>query len=383
MRLPIHKLVSVIAPLLLSIFILVACSSDQGRSSETKSIRIGAIASLVGPAGEQGKNWLRGAQLAAKELKEGGLDVELIVEDDKSEPRSVVTAFQKLVRVDRVRGVIGGTWDYLGEAAYPLAKSFRIPFVTPTNPPEVLSPEAKRNEFVLTNSLTLENISLELEKLLRHLHVRTLGLVYPDLPFGQQQAKMVERLCANLSIPIISRYEFPVASLMSDTTRIAALKLFEKKPDLTFAVLDYNGLDLLTSEFAREKSFPNVVTTQHLDQAFKFSNDPSRYRSLYAIYPRVSRSDFEAKFEREFAESPKVFAHHGYDALKFLALALRDGVDFSSPSAKFTYDGLTGVHSLPAKDSSLARGGATVVTTRNGAFEELSYGPGEGKVTAD
>mgnify|MGYP005700136941 FL=1 len=103
--------------IILTLFLLTAINVF----ADTKKIKIGAIASLTGPAAEQGKNWVDGATLAVKALEKQGISIEFIVEDDASKPAQVHTAFNKLVSIDQVQGVIGGTWDFLAEAANPLS----------------------------------------------------------------------------------------------------------------------------------------------------------------------------------------------------------------------------------------------------------------------
>ena len=101
-------------------FVLPVGCTSAPEESTSDEIRIGLIASLTGPAGEQGKNWMRGAKLAAKELKAKGVKLSLVVEDDRTLPAETVKSVQKLVHVDNVDALVGGTWDYLVESASPI-----------------------------------------------------------------------------------------------------------------------------------------------------------------------------------------------------------------------------------------------------------------------
>lgn len=348
--------------------ILLALSSCS--KSDTNVIKIGVITSLNGQAGEQGRNWLHGAELAAKDANAQGIPIQLLVEDDQTETTKVVSAFTKLVEFDGVRAIVGGTWDYLGEAAYPLAKRYKIPFVTPSNPPEVLSEAAKSSGYVFSNSMTLFSVRKAVKDLLVRKNTKTLGLVYPDLPFGTQQAAVMKDLAKELNIPIVYDYEFPIAGLISDTMKLATLKLEEKKPDFTFAVLNYNYIDILTAEFKTRSFYPRILTTQHLDQALLFSKDPKRYRSMYAVYPKVNDKKFSEDFLRAFHEPSKVYAAHGYDAVMFLAKATAAGVHLDDPAAHFLYEGITGKHILPAQNGQLVATEAVIMSTETGAFQE-------------
>lgn len=303
--------------------LFAGCASDP----QTSTIKIGAIPSLSGAAGEQGKNWLQGVELAIDQANQQPASqpkqFQLIVEDDQTQPAKVVAAMSKLCQVDRVAGVIGGTWDFLGEAAYPVAEKNHVPFVTPSNPVEVISDNAKRSGFVFSSGLSLGAMKAAFDRFIdtekaRGQRVQRIGIVYPDLPFGLQQATMIQQSIAEKQLNVAFTYAFPPASLMSDTVKLAAQKILTEKPDLTYMVLDYNGLDLLTKEFVGLKIQPKVITTQHLDQAFLFSKEPARYKNLYAIYPIEPEESFRTAFEAKFHTPPRVYAYEGYLAARFL-----------------------------------------------------------------
>lgn len=356
---------------LIVLFIAIAfiCSgcNEKDRSAD---IPIGIIASLNGPAGEQGKNWMRGAELAAQDAQAAGIPVKLVIEDDQTETKKVIAAFSKLVEVDHVKAIVGGTWDYLGEAAYPLAARYKIPFITPTNPVEVLSDSAKASGYVYSNSMTLASVKHMMERFFTSHHAHSLGIVYPSLPFGTEQAKLVKEIAKENNLTISYDFEFPVEGLVSDIMKVASLKLKEIRPDVTFAVLDYNYIDLLTKELKALSISPTILVTQHLDRALIFSNDPKRYKSMYAIYPRVQDTSFEEHFREKFGESPRVYAAHGYDAVLFLANALSQNIQIQDPSIHFEYLGITGKHILPAPTRRLVNTEAVIMTTKNGIFEK-------------
>ncbi|RME57718.1 MAG: amino acid ABC transporter substrate-binding protein, partial [Candidatus Dadabacteria bacterium] len=120
-------------------------------------LKIGAIASLSGAASRQGKNWLRCAKIAVEEInkKAEKVRIKLISEDDQTNAGKAVSAFLKLKDFNGVRAIIGGTWDFLAEPLYPLARRYKIFFLTPTNPVEIMSKDALNNPYVFTNGLSL------------------------------------------------------------------------------------------------------------------------------------------------------------------------------------------------------------------------------------
>lgn len=349
---------------------LVSLTVQRHANADTpKLLRIGAIASLTGPAAEQGKNWLQGAQLAVDNLKDDGINVTLIVEDDATNPGKVASAFQKLKTIDEVSAIIGGTWDFLAETAYPLAKQYKTPFLTPTNPVEILSDAAQQNPWVFTNGLTLaaERAALK-EFIVRH-SLRRISLVYVNVPFGTSHADLVRSIAKEVGGQIVSDNQLTFEGLQG-SIRIAALKIKQNNPDLVFVVADYNGVELLNREFANLKLDPVIMTTQHLDEAFTYAQSPARYRRTYGVYPRFEGAAFVTDFQKKFGHAPKVYAAAGYDALQFLARALAEGVAFDQPKEPFRLQALTGEHLLDGKSRGLVQNKAVIMTTKNGVFEE-------------
>ncbi|MFM1847464.1 MAG: hypothetical protein RL417_938 [Pseudomonadota bacterium] len=348
----------------------IALSGCDQRNDPAGTIRIGAIASLTGPAGEQGKNWVEGAELAVDELKKRGVPVKFIVENDETSAAKAAAAFQKLTHVDAVRAIIGGTWDYLAETAYPLAERSKVPFITPSNPVEVLSPSAQKNRWVYSNGLSLRAARGAVSEFLKKEGVKTLGLVYPALPFGTVQAEMFEGVAAELGISIGVKFEFTYDNAYLGSVKIGALKIAEVRPDLVFCVLDAGGTDLFLAELQKLRATPRFLTTQHLDQAFLLGNDRERYRRAYGIYPRLRDPAFSDRYRAKYGREPKVYAPQGYDALMFLGEALSRGIDFADSGAVFSYNGVTGEHTLPSRGRALVEDAAVIMTTKDGVFAE-------------
>lgn len=98
------------AILRLLILLLTALLPASHTFGEDKTLRIGFIGSLSSFAANYGTAVLKGAQVALSELEDKGIRVAFIVEDDQSDTKNAVSAYNKLARVDKVQGIIGGSW---------------------------------------------------------------------------------------------------------------------------------------------------------------------------------------------------------------------------------------------------------------------------------
>lgn len=71
-------------------------SKDTESKKEIAQLTIGAVYPLTGPAGSFGQIFKRGAELAAEEANKAGLQINLIVEDSKTDPKAALAAYRKL-----------------------------------------------------------------------------------------------------------------------------------------------------------------------------------------------------------------------------------------------------------------------------------------------
>lgn len=96
----------------------------------SQALRLGVINPQTGPLAAYGENVFRGMQIALKHLNDqGGINgrlLELIVEDDASNPANAATAFTKLATVDRVPLVVGPLSSGSSMATAALADRYKV-----------------------------------------------------------------------------------------------------------------------------------------------------------------------------------------------------------------------------------------------------------------
>ena len=114
---------------------------------------------------------------------------------------------------------------------------------------------------------------------------------------------------------------------------------------------------------------PAVLTTQHLEGAYKLSsNNDKRYANCYAVHPRYNHAAFDEKFKKKFGTLPGVYAAEGYDAAQFLARATHAG-GINKPG--FAYEGLKGSYSYTPGQNGLLKDKAILVQMKGGAMREI------------
>jgi branched-chain amino acid transport system substrate-binding protein len=96
-------------------------------------IRVGASISQTGPYAAPGQNQLRGYRLCVKHTNEkGGVlgrKLELVVEDDQSQPATAARIYEKLITQDRADAILGPYASPITEAVADVNEKHRMPMV--------------------------------------------------------------------------------------------------------------------------------------------------------------------------------------------------------------------------------------------------------------
>lgn len=129
--------VVIIIVVVLPIFLL----KQKEKQSEPikQDINIGVILELTCPLSRLGERSKRGMEMATEDINAmGGVlgkPLKLIVEDDKSNPKEGVTAFQKLISIHKVPVVIGLTGSSIVMSCAPIANKKSCSFFSWCNKP--------------------------------------------------------------------------------------------------------------------------------------------------------------------------------------------------------------------------------------------------------
>ena len=116
-----HK--SYIVLSVISIFIASVMVFSFGcAKKEEKEIKIGAVLSLTGKGAKYGEAIKRGIDLALEEVNSEPnrkAKIKVVYEDSLSEPQKAVSAFNKLIEIDKVPVVIS---EYVNDFETPLVR---------------------------------------------------------------------------------------------------------------------------------------------------------------------------------------------------------------------------------------------------------------------
>ncbi len=110
-------------------------SSAQEPAGFTGQIKIGVVAPISGSAAMVGDTQIKGIELAAKQINAAGgvngKEIVLIKEDDQQDPKTAVSAVNKLVSADQVTAIIGTVNSSCTLAMMDVTERAGVPLITP------------------------------------------------------------------------------------------------------------------------------------------------------------------------------------------------------------------------------------------------------------
>src|SRR5439155_973175 len=101
-----------------------------------EKVRLGVIMPQAGIFVDWGQHGIIGAEIARDEINSaggiGGLPLELVMVDDRGDPKESVTLTRRLAQTDRVLMIHGSISSSSAGVMYPLSASLKVPIVSPT-----------------------------------------------------------------------------------------------------------------------------------------------------------------------------------------------------------------------------------------------------------
>lgn len=291
------------------------------KKGESESVDIAAILSLTGAGAEFGKDELIGAQMAIDEInnKDSKVQLELIVEDSRTQARDGVSAYHKIINLGIKPVAILSVMSSVSSALAPLVEEDQIPLFCVAAAPHL----TQGNTYVFRSLPAGDYQARMLFQLSRkHLNYTSTAILYFNDDFGSSMEHAFSLEANKVGISVL-RSE----GIQPETSdfRAGLLKLIDSEPDAIYIAafgsvlgsavrqlryLGYRGSLLTTLEIG----YPKVleVAGEASEGAFfvdtKFdaaSNDPKT-------------SSFVAQFNNRAKRQPSLDAVLAYDEVQMI-----------------------------------------------------------------
>jgi branched-chain amino acid transport system substrate-binding protein len=315
--------------------------------------KIGVSAGLTGYAATIDRGWRDGVEITAAFLNaKGGImgrKLEVITEDNKSEPQEAVTVYRKMMSSDKVDIFLSGCVSAGNFAAAPMLVRAQIPMVLcsllPANP-----------DHLKWAFSTLPPASMEVEKRFEYLkektQVKKIGVLHDPTPYANVQKNAAEKSAASYGLEIVGveQYKQDDADLSVQISKMhaagarAILKIGIGGTTLTAAKnIKQLGLDLLMLTSVEDLAVFRPVA-EVLGDKFFFVAAPSQvYEGLPEGPLKAEISQFLPLWKAKFGDRDPNWGARGWDAVLMTQKAIEQGKSFDGPSVRDQLEKVTGL----------------------------------------
>lgn len=286
-------------------------------------IKIGAIISQTGVASAFGEMSKYGIEMAVKEINEGGgIDgrlIEVVYEDDRTDPKAALGLYQKLTGIDHVDAIIGSNFDFVTQPIFAVAKDGDTVIISPSNPRIAGVFDTNSHSFVMMSDFS--KIIYSLESYLSSSEYKKLAVVHFDSGFGAEIVKTLAAINQKLGKPEVTNESYK--QIGNNDFRTIILKLKQAGVDAVF--LDMVTIDPVTfMNQSKQLGYkPQVITYDSVKDSLAIEGtDKSLFDGVVVLNWNMTPESFDKKFREMYKIDPANSVNRAYDAIYILAEAI-------------------------------------------------------------
>ncbi len=313
------KIIAVLVVLV--VIIIIALASGKSDKGSGQSIRIGGVLSLSGPAVQDGESIKNGMELAKRDLKDRGVNVETIYQDDGTEAKDTVSAINAIAS-QNVDAIIGPTWSFLADAGVPIADKLNIVTVMPANTSEYVSAKSKYAFFTTTK---VHQLVPQLAEWLKVNNKKSIAMVSNEGAWYSTVEKAVREAADQAGAKIVFSENLVFGQEATALPTILA-KMKNVNADVLFTEVDSDGGVTVMFKKIKELNMTGDIMSISTSLARVLKSNPQGFgfeNNVYVLAPKTS-DIFTKKYEVEYKQKPSAYADTAYDSLMLLVDAIQN-----------------------------------------------------------
>ena len=317
----------ILIPLILILLaVIIVGIITYPKKKEPEVIKIGAILPLTGDAAQWGIPPRRGAELAIKKINEANFlnfKLDLIVEDGKCSPKEAVSAFNKIITVDKVRLVMGEVCSGATLAIAPIAEKNGILLISPASTNPTISEAGDYIFRVIPSDALRGKVFAEY---VFNKGYRRVGIIYINNEGGKGNRDSFKERFENLGgqIVIEETYKPGSTDMRAQLTKIKSIS-----PEVVIAVSYPSDTYILMKQAKElELNIPLYFQTEAVEDSNVLREAGNAAEGVIYILPAPAEGEktdeFIQEYEKVYGIKPELFAAEGYDIIWLIANAIKD-----------------------------------------------------------
>ena len=343
---------------------LAAASIMCGGAAAQQPYKIGISAGLTGYAATVDRAWTDGVRVAVDALNaRGGINgrkLEVIVEDNRSEPQEAVTVYRKMISSDKVDIFLSGCVSAGNLAAAGIVVRAQIPMLLCSILPQV-------EDHVKWAFSTLPPARFEVEKRFEYLkentQIRKVGVLHDPTPYANLQKGVAEKIAATYGLTLagVDQYKQDDADLSVQIGKMNAAGAG------AILKIGLGGTTMTAAKNIKQLGLPLQMLTSIEDLAvFRPVSDVLGDKFFFVAAPsqivdalpegalKKAISDFLVPWKARHGERDPNWAGRGWDAVMITAAAIQKANSFEGARVRDAletvtgFQGTTGVYNFSA-----------------------------------
>jgi len=321
--------------LLTGVALGLAVSTLAIAGAAAQTIKIGVNEPLTGPFAASGTYVVNGAKIAAEEINaKGGLlgqKIELVIEDNKSNPTEAAAVAEKLITRDKVPVMMGAWGSSLTLAVMPKLLEYKVPMVVETSSSGKITTSGNPYVFRISPPSSVE--AAEFKPFMPALGIKKADFLVINNDWGRGSAEDFGKTmkAANIQIGLVEIMDQAAQDMSAQLSKIKATD-----SDTIMVTTAVEQLTLVLKQAAALGITKKIVTTggsqnpdQLIDQAGAAANGTMHLTTFAPWYPDKTPDPAATKYflgewkKRGFAFAGATESFRGYDGIRTIANAIQ------------------------------------------------------------
>lgn len=337
-------------------------TENNTQNISPEEVKIGMISILSGEYSSVGENVRNGAVLASEQYnaKHPDAQIKLVIEDDGFDPKKALSAYQKLVSVDKANALINVSTASIG-AIYDLVSKADMPVIQGG---EQTTEPTKDNVFQILPG------NIELEKQLGS-YIKDKGYKNPVVVYTNNDAMI------RFKNAMVSGYGSPVKEIVlnADEKDFSSdvLKTDESKPDIVILLsFPQSGAQFLKKYISIKGKLPQLAFDANAQSGIadyqRILNGGSVLNgSIIAMVSSNISNEFKEAYKARFGTDAGFWTDLGYDSFNLLAETYnKDGKKWIDNVGNASMAGVNG--KIEFDDVGVRKPEVKIVTIENGGI---------------
>lgn len=285
---------------------------------KNNNIKIGAILSITGEASEDGQAIKNGIDLAVKDLKVEGYNVDINYQNDGTDPKITINGIN-ILKDWGAQAIIGPTWSFLGDVAAQYFENNKIVSFQPANTSEF----TEHNNYTFFGSPRIQNSEGVIRDFLSKNNIKTIVILSNKGPWYNKHNQIIEKLVDELNIKVIYQASIEFNDLKSIDGILYKIK--NKNIDLFLVNIDDGTqLKIFFNVFNLYDFKSKILTSTTAVNKVISDNDQLNTNLKAPIYFLTQEhvDGFVDKYHMEYKSAPGVNSEAAFDGVKMLTYAL-------------------------------------------------------------